>query len=205
MQDEKFELPYGWAWLLKLQSELLSSKLKELKDSSGDLQPLVDLIIKRYIKLLPCEPVRCGQHQNLAFGLVFAWQYSKLVANFQLQEAIKITVDQCFKKDMMHSLQNEPGPCDFLSPSLQEAELLSLVIEEQSEYIKWLRGFLPELFEQTFWLQPAEVVDRKDWTLVHLEGLNFSRAWNLYNIAKKIYNKGLYVFKKQELKSSEEL
>ncbi len=30
--------------------------------------------------------------------------------------------------------------------------------------------------------------DRKDGLLVHLDGLNFSRAWNLYSLVAKLTN-----------------
>jgi len=31
-------------------------------------------------------------------------------------------------------------------------------------------------------LEPGHVIDRTDGKLVHLDGLNFSRAWSLYSI-----------------------
>ena len=49
-------------------------------------------------------------------------------------------------------------------------------------YETWLSQFLPNLFEDTFDLKPGEVIDRTDGKLVHLDGLNFSRAWSLYSI-----------------------
>jgi len=45
-------------------------------------------------------------------------------------------------------------------------------------------------------LDPAKVIDRSDGKLVHLDGLNFSRAWCLYSLegnenAKRIADKHL--------------
>ena len=53
-----------------------------------------------------------------------------------------------------------------------------------TEYKTWLKQFLPQLSFAQIPLEPGEVKDRTDGKLVHLDGLNFSRAWCLYDIAK---------------------
>jgi hypothetical protein len=55
-----------------------------------------------------------------------------------------------------------------------------------NEYEPWLKKFLPPLYKQNIPLKPGEVKDRTDGRLVHLDGLNFSRAWCLYGIAAHI-------------------
>lgn len=40
--NKAFERTYGWAWLLKLQTELRQSILDPVKKWSQNLQPLVD-------------------------------------------------------------------------------------------------------------------------------------------------------------------
>ncbi len=52
------------------------------------------------------------------------------------------------------------------------------------EYETWLAAFLPRLFIDD--LVPANVSDRSDPKIVHLDGLNLSRAWNLQLIAQSI-------------------
>src|SRR5690606_35264551 len=75
----------------------------------------------------------------------------------------------------------EPSGFDFLSPCLEEAGIMSRVLD-QKEFQGWFAKFLPN------WqvLGPAEVSDRSDGKLVHLDGLNFSRAWVLYSLAGKL-------------------
>jgi len=53
------------------------------------------------------------------------------------------------------------------------------------DFAAWLGAFLPGLsLEPTAdWLPPAVVTDRADAKLVHLDGLNLSRAWMLEGIA----------------------
>ncbi|MFN6086267.1 MAG: DUF2891 family protein, partial [Fluviicola sp.] len=54
----------------------------------------------------------------------------------------------------------------------------------KTEFEKWLKGFLPEIFKKNFKLAPGKVGDRTDGKLVHLDGLNFSRSWCLSQLAK---------------------
>jgi len=53
------------------------------------------------------------------------------------------------------------------------------------EFAAWLGAFLPGLpvDGSTEWLTVAVVTDRSDGHLVHLDGLNLSRAWMLEGIA----------------------
>ena len=72
-----FERTYGWAWLLKLQEELL----KLNPDWSDILQPLVQHIVQIWTAFLPnlVYPVRVGEHTNTAFGLSFAVDFARHV------------------------------------------------------------------------------------------------------------------------------
>ena len=58
-----------------------------------------------------------------------------------------------------------------------------------TDYQRWLTAFLPSLFDQDS-LLPANVSDRSDPKIVHLDGLNLSRAWNLYVIANELDDNG---------------
>ena len=53
------------------------------------------------------------------------------------------------------------------------------------EFAAWLGAFLPglSLDAEPGWLAPAVVTDKTDGKLVHLDGLNLSRAWMLAGIA----------------------
>ena len=54
-----------------------------------------------------------------------------------------------------------------------------------AEFAAWLARFLPTiaLDGSAQWLAPAVVTDPTDGKLVHLDGLNLSRAWMLDGIA----------------------
>ena len=79
----------------------------------------------------------------------------------------------------------EPSGTDFLSPCLEEASLMKRILPKE-EFVIWLHRFLPELFDEKYNLTVGIVSDRTDGHLVHLDGLNFSRAWCLNEISKNI-------------------
>ena len=78
----------------------------------------------------------------------------------------------------------EPDGADFLSPSLAEADLMRRVLPP-AEFAAWFRKFLPDVArgEPKSLFEPATVTDRTDPQLVHLDGLNLSRAWGLTSVA----------------------
>ena len=59
---------------------------------------------------------------------------------------------------------------------------------EPSEFSNWLSAFMPTIPADGSgdWLAPGIVKDASDGKLVHLDGVNSSRAWNLYNIARAL-------------------
>ena len=78
----------------------------------------------------------------------------------------------------------EPSGEDFLSPCLMEADLMRRILPRE-EFARWLDGFLPQIPTDgsADWLATGIVNDPSDGKLVHLDGVNLSRAWNLQNIA----------------------
>ena len=72
----------------------------------------------------------------------------------------------------------EPSGYDFLSPCLEEIDLMRRVLDED-EFHSWMDGFAPQLLQAKYALEIGRVSDRSDGKLVHLDGLNFNRAWVL--------------------------
>lgn len=179
--EKSFERTYGWTWLLKLQLELETSTEPFAKELASNLKPLSDLIIERYIEFLPKlnYPVRAGTHSNTAFGLNFAWDYAVYSKNISLQNSIKTNAVRLFEKDIDCPFTWEPSGTDFLSPCLEEIGTMQRVLSEK-DFLKWLKTFAKPLFNKNFKWETAKVSDRTDGHLVHLDGLNFSRAWNFY-------------------------
>jgi hypothetical protein len=186
-EEKSFERTYGWAWLLKLAEELHTFDDPLARELENNLQPLTDLIVQRYLEFLPklLYPIRVGEHSNTAFGLCFAWDYAQATGNRELEDLVEKRARDYFLADKGCPMAWEPSGFDFLSPCLEEADIMRRVLP-RNEFADWLKSFLPQLADSEFSLAPGEVSDRTDGKLVHLDGLNFSRAWCLYGIAGQL-------------------
>jgi hypothetical protein len=182
-----YERTYGWAWLLKLAEELQTWDDPMAKELSANLQPLVEVIVKGYIDFLPKlnYPIRVGEHSNTAFGMSLAWDYAQTTNHAELKKVIENSVIRFYMNDIECPLNWEPSGFDFLSPCLQEADIVRKVMP-QEDFKKWFKSFLPQMANTSFKLEPGKVSDRTDGKLVHIDGLNFSRAWCLYGIAETL-------------------
>jgi Protein of unknown function (DUF2891) len=181
-----FERTYGWAWLLKLAEELQSWDDPEGKEWSRNIKPLADTIVARYLAFLPKQtyPIRTGVHPNTAFGLAFAMDYARAVDHKPLRERVEERSRAYYGKDVEAPARWEPDGADFFSPSLMEADLMRRVLPP-AEFQAWLGRYLPGLAkgEPKSLFEPATVTDRTDPQIVHLDGLNLSRAWCMRSIA----------------------
>jgi hypothetical protein len=174
---KSFERTYGWAWLLELAAEVRGTKHGE------QLQPLADRVVKAFNDFLPKQtyPIRTGVHPNTAFALALAVDYARAAKDDALEKLIVERSRTYFENDRDVPIRWEPGGEDFLSPALSEAALMAKVLP-RAEFRRWYSRFLPKPLE----LAPAIVSDRTDPKIVHLDGLNLSRADDLYQLSKAL-------------------
>lgn len=179
--EKSFERLYGWAWVLKLQQELTDFNDPFAQDLARNLQPSSDLLVERYLEFLPklYYPVRVGTHTNTAFGMTLAWDYAVFSKNEKFKDVLKENALRMFQNDVDCPFAWEPSGTDFLSPCMEEIGIMQRVLSEK-EFLKWSRKFAKSLFDKNFKWETAKVSDRTDGHLVHLDGLNFSRAWHFY-------------------------
>ncbi len=180
---KSFERTYGWAWLLKLQEELYTWDNATGQEWYNNIKPLADYISQEYVTYLPklVYPIRVGEHSNTAFGLSFAYDYAVTVDDQKLLQSIRDNAIRFYSNDQGCPITWEPSGYDFLSPCLQEIDIMRKVLDAGS-FDKWLQNFMPDLYSGKISLEPGKIIDRTDGKLVHLDGLNFSRAWCLYSI-----------------------
>ena len=181
-----FERTYGWAWLLKLAEELRGWNDADGRRWSAKLQPLADSFVEKYVAFLPKQnyPIRTGVHPNTAFGLAFALDYARAFGEKKLESLIIERARTYYGHDVNYPAAWEPGGEDFFSPALIEADLMRRVLPPLG-FEAWFRRFLPGIArnQPKQLLEPAIVLDRTDPKLVHLDGLNLSRAWCMRSIA----------------------
>ncbi len=183
--NASYERTYGWAWVLKLAEELHTFNDPLARQLESNLQPLTNLIVEKYIEFLPKlnYPIRVGEHPNTAFGLSFAYDFAVATSQNELKALIEQRAKDFYLNDKECPMAWEPGGFDFLSPCLEEAALMKRVLPLE-EFKGWIDDFLPQLKEETFKLETGKVSDRTDGKLVHLDGVNFSRAWSLSKITR---------------------
>ena len=180
--SKSWERTYGWAWLLKLSEELLGWDDEDGRQWFAMLQPLTNSIIQRYLEFLPLQtyPVRTGVHPNTAFGLSFAYDYALKAKHEALQKMIEQRAKDYFMNDVNCPADWEPSGEDFLSACLEEANLMRKILSKD-EFSQWFSKFMPRR-KLEIYQTPAVVSDRSDPKLVHLDGVNLSRAWCMYGI-----------------------
>jgi len=205
-----FERPYGLAWFLQLTAELretagaveaLSGERRSPDEAPAGprsaraqrwltiLTPLEQVIEQRFLSWLPklVYPVRSGTHNQTAFAFTLALDWARIAERDELADLLVASARRFYLGDRACPLAYEPSGEDFLSPCLMEADLMRRIVPP-AEYPGWLAAFLPDIPEDgsAGWIRPGTVVDPSDGKLVHLDGFNLSRAWNLEGIAASL-------------------
>lgn len=186
-----FERPYGLAWFLQLTTELRQWNSIEAKQWLAILRPLEDKILANITSWLPklAFPIRGGEHSQtaFAFGLILDWSIEANDA--AMQQLLTRKIISLYGSDNSCPLAYEPSGQDFLSPCIAEADLMRRVMNKE-QYAVWLTDFLPSIpHDGSAWLVTANVVDKSDGKLAHLDGLNLSRSWMLEGIASGLDKK----------------
>jgi hypothetical protein len=175
-----FERSYGWAWLLKLTQELSCWGDADAHRWSRDLMPLAYAFSDRYVDWLAeaTYPISHGVHTNTAFALAFALDYAGDCDAQVLRSAAEAKARAWYLDDVDAPAAWEPSGTDFFSPALIEADLMRRVLDA-AEFGDWLARFLPGIAKRkpATLFTPAVVSNRSDPYIVHLDGLNLSRAW----------------------------
>jgi len=175
-----FERPYGWGWLLQLAGEL--DALAAIHHAAARwrdvLAPLAQLVVARFIAWLPRAefPTRAGTHGNTAFALLLALNFARRCRAGPLAAAIEERALRWYGNDRAYPARYEPGGDDFLSGGLCEALLMARLLPAP-HWRHWWQAFLPDDPRHCGWFAPVGVADPSDARIVHLHGLNLSRAW----------------------------
>ena len=173
-----FERPYGWGWLLKLAAEL---KLLAAEDRRARwfavLAPLAQAFADRFIDFLP--RARIQHAPELMATRRSPCSCTRLLRDRAAPCAASLdrrARQPLVRPDRRYPAEYEPSGDDFLSSGLVEAALMRRVIDGCS-FTDWWGRFQPAHDVISSWLQPAQISDASDPKIVHLHGLNLSRAW----------------------------
>jgi len=186
--NRSFERTYGWAWTLRLANELGAWNDPDGKVWRANLDPLAKGLVARLKDFLPklTNPIRTGVHPNTAFALGEALDFARASGDAELEQVVMKRAREYYGKDRACPIAYEPSGEDFFSPCLEEADLMRRVLP-RADFAAWLSAFLPGLAAgKPFPLSPAVVSDPTDPRLVHLDGVNLTRAWTLRGIARAL-------------------
>ncbi|KDR58674.1 MULTISPECIES: DUF2891 domain-containing protein [Oscillatoriales] len=181
----EFECPYGLGWLLQLTAELRGWNDSQGKQWGEILQPLEEVAVnnlRQWLLDLAC-PNRSGTHIQTAFAMGLIWDWAKATDNQDLAGLVKERAKMFYHGDRNYPLHIEPLGCDFLSPTLAEADLMRRFLDAEN-FANWLGEFLPNIPEtpEIDWLSPVIPSNPTDYQQSHFDGLNLSRAWMLEGI-----------------------
>ena len=166
-----YERPYGWAWTLMLAT------------CAPTVEPLGEWIAQAavsWMRALP-EPVRHGVHSNTAFAAGLMHDAACALDLEALRQTIEERANVWFANDRGWPERWERSGHDFVSPGLTEADLMRRVLPRDA-FAAWWREFLPGLSADARIFAPVEVPVVADGQIVHLHGLNVSRAGALARI-----------------------
>ena len=190
-ENKSFERMYGWAWLLRLAAELHTwddPMGQKWRKAIIPLEAKIVELTKGYLPRLK-QPIRTGVHPDTAFALGQTLDYARIVSEPELESLIVARARDYYGQDSDYNSQYDPSGEDFFSQSLNEADLMRRILPPQ-EFSEWLSRFLPDVSasSKSSLLEPVEVSDVTDGKLVHLAGLDLSRAWCMQGIARHLPN-----------------
>lgn len=191
-ENKSFERMYGWAWTLRMAGELKSWDNPDARQWSQNLQPLENKLValtKDYLRRLT-YPIRTGVHPDTAFALAQILDYARTVKDAELEHIIVERAKTYYFTDCDYPTEYEPSGEDFFSPGLNVADLMRRALPPK-EFSRWLNHYMPRLRRGDLgaWATPAEVSDLTDPRIVHLVGLNLSRAWSMQGVASALPTK----------------
>jgi hypothetical protein len=172
-----YERPYGWAWALLLAASAQTSAVLAAYSCSAELCEMAAVIgdaALRWLDILPL-PVRHGVHSNTAFAMGLMHDACEMLNFAALKRAIEQRALEWFGADREWPAACERSGNDFLSPGLAEADLMRRILARE-KFAAWWQGFVPALAPQSPFLSVVNVPNVADGQLVHLHGLNLSRA-----------------------------
>ncbi len=179
-----YERPYGWAWALLLAAAAQASPLTA-SESAAELRAMGEAIAGaalRWLEILPL-PVRHGVHSNTAFAMGLLHDACDALNLARLKVAVERRAREWFGNDRAWPAAWERSGNDFLSPVLAEAGLMRRVFDRRT-FAVWWNGLVPGLSPQSPLLSAADVPNVADGHIVHLHGLNLSRAAALASISR---------------------
>ncbi len=167
--NPRFEMPYGRAWFLRLAIDHRRATGSELLTPMAD--DIARSIVARY-SASPPDPTAIA-YRSATWALINLYDYATLQGDRRTLAFVEAAVRARYLTDQacpLQSVELEPG--EFMAVCTNWAWLVSKVLPHD-QFVAWLGRFLPAELPLAPVAQPASI---------HQVGLNFSRAWGLWNL-----------------------
>ena len=176
------ELPYGYAWFLKLaQDRQRFFQQDDLRAIAGELAGRLEAWI---FSLSESEILAHARHRaygNVSWAVLNVWEWAQWNNERGLAEALSVfTREQLLPLDQAIPPSFDHLTDEFFPAALQRTRAI-LAILPRNESATWLRAYLAEDVQ-------LEPVHRPAFP--HSAGLNFSRCWGLWALFQYTGNPG---------------
>jgi hypothetical protein len=124
-ENRSFERTYGWAWIMQMQKELL--------EWNDPLERSCPKILNRFLVFFQSFILNIW----VSYCILYVWvntptllwfkacmDYAEAAGDESLKTSIRTTALRFYRNDVNCPLSWEPGGTDFLSPCLEEADLM---------------------------------------------------------------------------------
>jgi len=193
-QHPNFEYPYGRAWLLRLAIDCEKWCQKQTLENNLNhtiLRPIAsgvaDSLIKRIEALNKIDPCSV-EYSNIPWALVQLYEFYEFIGSKEKMERVKnITtaildnISNCSVRDFT----SDHSSVEFFSPFGNLAYLIASVLDTER-----LMAFIKEYCGIGQNLDALKVKASSDMP-VHVFGLNWSRAWALRSLSRRVDDKEL--------------
>jgi hypothetical protein len=186
----RFEQPFGQSWLLRLYGDLLTWNDPDGKKWAANVEPLARFFsagLAKYLTELP-DATRIGEHPNTAYSMNMMLDYADAAGDATLRKAVFATANRFFLGDSDCPTAYESAGASFLSPCLEEAKLMSRVLD-RARFAAWFDSFMPAVYSAKFrpLATPFDTSGITDPKLLagksHLIGLGLFRGEAMLRIA----------------------
>ena len=170
------ELPYGYAWFLRLaqERERWGRKPDLLSLATEIAQQLEGWIFTLSDKEIIHHTLR-REYGNLSWAVLNLWEWSQWNGNTKLAEKLStFTREQLLMLDCELPQSYDDNIDEFFAASLQRTRTILTVLDPEES-----RAWLASFYQRGLLHNPLNEAPRP-----HSAGLNFSRAWGLWSLFK---------------------
>jgi len=164
-----FEMPYGRAWFLRLAIDYHRTFATDLLDGFAD--DIAASLVAYYTKVQP-DPLSSA-YESATWALINLYDYGVSRGRADITDFVKDKVRKYYVVNVACPLQEaELATGEFMAICTNWAWLVGKVLPKD-KFAEWLTHFLPKDL-------PLDPVTKP--ITIHQTGLNFSRAWGLWNL-----------------------